>query len=76
MPAPAPLPFELVLYFECFACSSVVLIIGEQWKCVSQPTFQNLSKPTCLRKLSGGGAQEAESFKLERLSQTFHTGAT
>ena len=73
MPAPALLPFELVLYFECFACSSVVLIIGEQWKCVSQ---RQISKPTCLRKLSRGGAQEAESFKLERLSQTFHTGAT
>ena len=42
MPTPALLPFELVLYFECFACSSVVLIIGEQWKCVSQ---RQISKP-------------------------------
>ena len=42
MSAPALLPFELVLYFECFACSSVVLITGEQWKCVSQ---WQISKP-------------------------------
>ena len=51
-------------------------IIGEEWKCVSHDRFRNLSKSTCLRKLSEGGALKAESFKLERLSQTFHTGAT
>ena len=51
MSAPALLPFELVFYFECFACSSVVLIIGEQWKCVSQRQISKTFKTHLLEKV-------------------------